>query len=334
MEYFDEISELPEHLLSNILSIFYDDFDHISEVSEPLLPYILSFCPTKDAVRTSILSSRWRSLWTYIHNLDFSFSMDASGIEGFVEFVDRSMSLHKGFKIQKFRLSFGYRERFAPNVNKWIRLALEKQVELLDLDFLGLPSSANIPHGIKLHHFFAFYSSANYYPNTFDLSTSFFHVGSSLKVLKLTHCILKSNSLDGLGSLKTLCLSHVRLNGSFLEFIAGCPMLEDLDLEDCDGIPHFQISSPNLQLKLKRLKIHTCIDFKIIEIDAPNLISLDISGLASSDRKFYLKNISALLHASLNLYYVFVEDSLEQGGSGYCLKTILGDVCHAKVLTI
>ncbi|XP_077238128.1 putative F-box protein At1g49610 [Tasmannia lanceolata] len=311
MEDLDEISELPEHLLSNILSIL-DDSDYISQLPDHLLSSILSFLPTKYVVRTGILSSRWRHLWTYIHNFVFSHEFRSSPAYKVVRFLGRLMSLHKGLKVEKFCLSFRYQKRFAYNVNIWISIALQKQVELLDLNFFGIPGSS-------------------YRADRFNLSTSLFH-GGSLKVLKLSYCILQSDSFEGLRSLKTLHLSSAVLNESFQDLIAGCPMLEDLDITYCVGVYHLKISSPNLRLKLKRLKLWMCGAFNIIEIDAPNLISLDISEMVSTSRKFYLKNLTALLHASLNLYYDFVGNGLEE--QGRCLKTILQDVRHAKVLTL
>ena len=41
------------------------DLDWISELPEPILDHILFFMPTKDAVRTIVLSKRWHSLPRY-----------------------------------------------------------------------------------------------------------------------------------------------------------------------------------------------------------------------------------------------------------------------------
>ncbi|XP_077238127.1 F-box/FBD/LRR-repeat protein At1g51370-like [Tasmannia lanceolata] len=282
--------------------------DEISELPEPLLTNILSFLPTKDAVRTSILSSRWRYLWTQIHNFDFSHECRYSHSDEIVGSVEQSISLHKGSKIHKFCLSFAYQKRFAFNVNRWIHVAFEKQVELLDLDFFGVPCC-----------------------DRFELSTSLFHFGS-LKELKLSYCLLKLDSFEGLGSLKTLCLSDVKfVNHSFQELIAGCPLLEELDMQKCYGLGCIQISSLNLQLK--RLKIHRCHVWRRIEIDAPNLILLDISDYMVGV-EYSFKNLSALIHVSLDLDFFVDGDLLKQRGACRSLKTILQGVCHAKFLKL
>ncbi|XP_077215057.1 putative F-box protein At1g49610 [Tasmannia lanceolata] len=290
--------------------------DQISELPDALLSEVLSLLPTKDSVRTGILSSRWRNVWTHIHNLDFSHEYDGSGNESFIVFVDRSMNLHKGLKIQKFHLSFGYEKKFASFVNTWIRLALEMQVEEIDLDFFGYPSSA-------------------YIRNRYELSTSLFNSGF-FKVLKLNHCFLGFDSFDGFGSLKTLSLSHVTIaDDSFQKLIAGCPQLEDLEMERCCGLRRLKISSPNL--KLKRLKLHGCHVCYGVEIHAPNLEFLNVSEFVSG-AEYSFVNLSALVQASLDLQFISNGDWLERRifswGSRRCLETILEDLCHARVLEL
>ena len=43
--------------------------DRLSSLHESILTRILSLLPTKDAVRTSVLSTKWIYLWTTLTNL-------------------------------------------------------------------------------------------------------------------------------------------------------------------------------------------------------------------------------------------------------------------------
>ncbi|XP_058220007.1 putative F-box/LRR-repeat protein At3g44080 [Rhododendron vialii] len=69
------------------------DSDRISNVPDSLLCHILSLLPTNNAVGTSILSTRWRYLWTGATNLDIDDSMlfhDRDKFEGRYEMVNLS----------------------------------------------------------------------------------------------------------------------------------------------------------------------------------------------------------------------------------------------------
>lgn len=50
--------------------------DRISELLDAIILHILSFLCTLDAIRMSIVSKRWRSMWTLVTVLDFCDSGD------------------------------------------------------------------------------------------------------------------------------------------------------------------------------------------------------------------------------------------------------------------
>ncbi|KAJ6417196.1 hypothetical protein OIU84_002993 [Salix udensis] len=102
--------------------------DVISELRDDILCYMLSFLPTKSAVATSILSTRWRNLWKSVIILDIY--DDISGYHknpftykerkmNFVNFMDR-LFIHRNYpSILKFRLILALSYDFSC-VNAWM----------------------------------------------------------------------------------------------------------------------------------------------------------------------------------------------------------------------
>ncbi|KAJ6770425.1 hypothetical protein OIU79_021132 [Salix purpurea] len=98
--------------------------DVISELHADILCYMLSFLPTKSAVATSILSTRWRNLWRSVTILDIY-----DGISGyyknpstykerkmnFVNFMDRLFIHRNNPSILKFRLRLAQSYDFSGN---------------------------------------------------------------------------------------------------------------------------------------------------------------------------------------------------------------------------
>ncbi|CDY29185.1 BnaA06g25720D [Brassica napus] len=107
-----------------------EKMDRIGSLPEEVLSHILSFLTTKEAAITSILSKRWRNLFTLVPNLDIDDSVFLNPEEGkrerdgilqsFMDFVDRVLALQGDTPIKKFSLKCKTGID-TDRVNRWIR---------------------------------------------------------------------------------------------------------------------------------------------------------------------------------------------------------------------
>ncbi|KAJ4956734.1 hypothetical protein NE237_013517 [Protea cynaroides] len=81
--------------------------DRISDLPLNIMEHILTRLLIRDAVRTSVLSKKWKYKWVSLPELVFDYSLqDAlqNGHDKIVKFVDRLLLLHRGL-ICQFELS-------------------------------------------------------------------------------------------------------------------------------------------------------------------------------------------------------------------------------------
>lgn len=88
----------------------YQGKDRISSLPDSLLHHILSSLKIKPIVRTSLLSKRWRYVWSSIPNLDFRYWPSSRSdihleTERFMNFIDRMLPLLGTSNIHRFSLS-------------------------------------------------------------------------------------------------------------------------------------------------------------------------------------------------------------------------------------
>ncbi|XP_023729568.1 F-box/LRR-repeat protein At3g59190 [Lactuca sativa] len=260
-----------------------DVVDVISNLPDCILDHILSFMPTKEVVKTSILSTRWKNLWASAPNIDFDDErlrgkeVDALrllDVTSFVNFVERVLRLRDASNMEKFRLSCHvFRDAF--KIRSWISHAIMQNVQELDL--------------------FLFAEDPSVIPQSMFNSTSLV----SLKIRM--DCVIEFPSDVSFPCLKTLHLSFVRFpNDDFTEkLFSGCRVLEELVL--------FRICLRNLKniaisnSTLKRLTICDQSSFVVvndptsgckIKIDAANLTYFEYIGFLSN--KIILNNTSSL----------------------------------------
>ncbi|KAI3983763.1 hypothetical protein MKX01_001167 [Papaver californicum] len=286
--------------------------DRITELPEPLIHHILSFLPINSAVSTSVLSTKWRYLWTSIPIINLRewgspnpcMSIYQEQVNRYMRFVDRVLSNRQDVlspSIQKFCLYFDtYFD--TSRVDGWISTVLRHKVEelaLVDRKGIAFP------------------------PCLFTCE--------SLAVLEIYKAFLNLPESVNFPKLKILRL-NVNLQDEHLihKLLSNSPSLEELSLEvRICHIQYLSICSPNL----KRLFINGPLGWNFnIHINAPNLQSFRYSRVLAND--FVLHNISTLLDAEIVLSIPAPTDLRERGKLGCLATKLFGSLSYVKHLTI
>ncbi|PQP96543.1 F-box/FBD/LRR-repeat protein [Prunus yedoensis var. nudiflora] len=106
-----------------------------------------------EAAATSLLSRRWRYFWSstmtlnleavnfedrktlsYFYQLDDDIR-EQKGHE-YVNWVNHVLEQHRGQSIERFRVIFFLDNDFTTSIDKWVQFAMEKRVQVLELDLL------------------------------------------------------------------------------------------------------------------------------------------------------------------------------------------------------
>ncbi|XVF75871.1 hypothetical protein PTKIN_Ptkin13bG0221800 [Pterospermum kingtungense] len=246
--------------------------DLISELPDDILVSILSLLDSKEAARSSILSCRWRNLWTFTSRLVFDdsllvramlFNKVTKSLEvercRFINWVNTVLKFYRGTTIDKFTVCFDVDEQSCKlDIERWIIFAFEKKVRSLHLDF-------RITRGYFLL-------------GSYTLTTEF-----------LSNCTISS--------LKELRLFAVEVSSEVVEYIlSACPLLELLRVQSSESLVWLKLFGPSLNLKT--LEIMYC-PVEYVEISASNLVSFSYCG---NGRRtvFVINNVPHLVEASIS----------------------------------
>ncbi|PIA41534.1 hypothetical protein AQUCO_02200158v1 [Aquilegia coerulea] len=197
--------------------------DIISYLPHEIRNHILSFLPTEDAIRTSILSTQWRKVTSTLST--FNFYRRDNG-EDFNNFVTQTLSLHDDSDIEKFEISsLNIDDSFVSHISDWISFAVTHNVRTLQL-MIFTGEIENLP---------------------FCLFTC-----KTLTTLTLCSVNLVSPMVVKLPSLKVCMFFSVKFSEESLTntFFSNCPLLEDLNILNCSFINHNKVAilSPNLKI--------------------------------------------------------------------------------------
>lgn len=251
--------------------------DHISRFPDGVLHHILSFLPTKDVLRTSILSKRWKLVLDTYPILDFSWgdcaeqSSDAMYSENasdeyrqmltkFMNYVDTSIFRFCKYKfsMQKFKLFLVLPDlELSSHLDKWVQKVIENGAK--EVDF-----------GIDLPGYLHF-------KKPYSMPDAIF-AAKSVTVLKLFGCNVKleESFCIKLHSLQKLALKEVQMDDHLLRrIVTCCPLIEDISLRFCWGFKKIQVFE---LLRLKKFEIYSHLSKpESVEIKSPSLESFHCS---------------------------------------------------------
>ncbi|KAI3458654.1 hypothetical protein Pfo_015317 [Paulownia fortunei] len=229
--------------------------DIISQLPDDILISIITRTPTKDAVRTSILSKRWRNLYKFVSTINFrcqylvgplAFTPHDSKV--IIDGVDRYLRLHSGSKIRSFDFHCCLTQSNSGKFKQCIFSLGKSGIEKLILQFCCKLQCSDLLFSCQL---------LSHMP--------------SLEYFELILCSLQPNLKSQCNSLKTLRLTRVTaLPGSLECILSNCLSLQSLTIDYCKFPSKLCIRGPSLQLK--SLVIQVCEGVEEIEFYASNLI--------------------------------------------------------------
>ncbi|KAF5801684.1 putative F-box domain, leucine-rich repeat domain superfamily, F-box-like domain superfamily [Helianthus annuus] len=247
--------------------------DRLSVLPDDLILQILSFIGLKDAIGTSVLSSRWRYLWTSIPHLSFS-SQDFSTLDMLSEFVTHVLS-RRNNQVQLSSFNLYLRKTFGQDVAlRIMNLAFSLNVQQLNITCRFTYHSSSyeenpgiIPYSLSgsqtLNHL-----TLNWYSGVDHMILTSTREFSSLTTLHLYYITLYDGFFSMYPTLENLTLNCCKIKGS--EVLSIChPRLSNLTLENGDCV---NMVTP----QLKNLTISNY--FGGYQISAPELASLIIKG--------------------------------------------------------
>lgn len=228
--------------------------DSISRLPDHILLHLLSFVGIRTATKTSILSKKWRHLWTHIMDLDFddhettaaAVSLSSTilsdlhpkpAFDSYVKLVNHVISANKAPYLNSFRINFPLNSFYAAVIENWIRFALGKNVRNLELNFWVLPR-------IRFYNIF-----------------------------QINPALIVNTTLE------SLRLESVIIDGPLFQWVlSNCPNLQHLSIYRCGSSDKKSLKQKLVvsTLKLKHFEfMFSYTLFQAVQIIAPNLTSFD-----------------------------------------------------------
>ncbi|XP_061342427.1 F-box/FBD/LRR-repeat protein At1g13570-like [Gastrolobium bilobum] len=272
--------------------------DYISELPDSILCNILSSLKIREAVKTSVLSSRWRNICTTPTNLildadsilereeDYSatnicylsevlrYLIKKNRSYAFVGNVNQYLSsVEQVQKIHMLKVCFTFRHnRYGcTDLDDWIRFVMKRNVEEIDLCLMEENHQLSAPNDGSLYVF----------PCDIVGNGDASGFKSFLKCMRLAHCVLAPHKSYnyGFSTLTTLELLKVDFKSEehIQILLSCCNNLEWLSLSECYNLDCLKINPPFCQ-QLKHLNVNLCHQLQAIKVQSTNLETLEYNG--------------------------------------------------------
>ncbi|ESQ46458.1 hypothetical protein EUTSA_v10000471mg, partial [Eutrema salsugineum] len=258
--------------------------DRISQLPDSLLCKILGHLPAKEAVKTSVLSTRWKSLWLWAPSLELD-SNKFPDFNAFASLGDRFFDSNRVSCIDKLELKVYESdnddvEDYVAYFTSWIDAAVKRKVQHLHV--VSLPDEYSFEIPISLY------------------------ISQTLAFLKLQLVALVSAESFSLPCLKTMHLEEIWFQypneTTFERLVSSCPVLEELKIIEFGNAPNvFRVHS--FSLKRLEIKIRYALtdDYLNVVIDAPLLRWLRIDDCLSE--RYMINNLDSGAKLDISLSF-------------------------------
>lgn len=304
-----------------------DAEDRITNLPDGIINHILSLLPTKDAILTSAISTKWKSIWASLSTLEVTewdfyprggaWYNDEKRAEAYCKFLTFVYEVLVGGDMP-------YLEKVAikgsaihpSHIESWINAAIDRNIRELDVSFKDC--YVDPPH---------------------EFSQSLFSCGSLvvLRLIGLGIVINFPTASTCFPNLKVLQLESVlyKDDDSARNLFSGCPVLEDLTIvrEEWDDLETLIIASGSLKSLSMEIILEKREDIvQKFVIDCPALESLDMVDTVSED--FEVKDLSSIIKAKLYLSNINSSCTWCHGHYHECLFKFFTKMSSIKCLSL
>ncbi|XP_035842026.1 F-box protein At1g60400-like [Helianthus annuus] len=224
--------------------------DRLSSLPDDLIHKILSFVGIKLAVETSVLSSRWRYIWTSMPCLNFS-TKDFHTLPKFSTFV-KHVLLGRNNQIEVASVELTFRGKVSqPFVGRILNYVLSHNVPQLSITFLpgkkiefplSRVSSRSLKHLTMTGHSFKHSITTTPHWEMLALETLYIHC---LTLYEGDNTDERISLFSNCASLKNLTIKKCIMAGGLYSFNIYHPGLTSLTLED--GFTRVNVDTPQLK---------------------------------------------------------------------------------------